>query len=537
MNFLGAAEFGPSGTVFKEPVEVSMKLTKTSDGSEISVFCYDEENKIWDYVTEATCEGNIAKFKVTHFSTYKCLNIGKATLEHYIDLVYEAYATGKPDSWITSTYLDYLLNEKHFMHYYQEFCGLYYEPCGILISGSYHLNGKEGDPNELVYLHGEDSTIGNCMGVGKVASLLSSYKECKSRITKAGNKKQTEEIYKQEIVYIMVSIDYKIITPTVDLSAAKTQLKKGESETVEVYCHYPKPTNPIYPDFPLSGYTLIILDGLEHYKVSTQEFTTKSDGKAKFKVTSKGTGEETIQVIFVVIDPAYTRSSGGYEFEVRVDSEITFGVDEGYKITGRIEEELEFEFKFFPYTVPYTILEQGFFKIQVSYDFDGNIFEEDDKEMSGTIYFRNFNINITTDRSVCQEITDEGTPIREEIYYKPLKITPVDVIKYEFTGPLNGTFPDLSINSDPDIDMAEIIETFSGDYWDDEEYSIALYLGQNLIGENVFLDFELVEGIRTVIKDVFKDTFVFFFIGERVDEPKEKTIQTITIQKNNNNEN
>jgi hypothetical protein len=104
------------------------------------------------------------------------------------------------------------------------------------------------------------------MGVGKVASLLSSYKECKSRITKAGNKKQTEEIYKQEIVYIMVSIDYKIITPTVDLSAAKTQLKKGESETVEVYCHYPKPTNPIYPDFPLSGYTLIILDGLEHYK-------------------------------------------------------------------------------------------------------------------------------------------------------------------------------------------------------------------------------------------------------------------------------
>ena len=63
----------------------------------------------------------------------------------------------------------------------------------------------------------------------------------------------------------------------------------------------------------------------------------------------------------------------------------------------------------------------GIFKIQVSYDFDGNIFEEDDKEMSGTIYFRNFNINITTDRSVCQEITDEGTPIRE-IYYKPLRL-------------------------------------------------------------------------------------------------------------------
>lgn len=79
MNFLGAAEFGPSGTVFKEPVEVSMKLTKVPNGSEISVFCYDEENKIWDYVTEATCEGDIAKFKVTHFSTYKCLDIGKAT--------------------------------------------------------------------------------------------------------------------------------------------------------------------------------------------------------------------------------------------------------------------------------------------------------------------------------------------------------------------------------------------------------------------------------------------------------------------------
>ena len=59
--------------------------------------------------------------------------------------------------------------------------------------------------------------------------------------------------------------------------------KKGESETVEVYCHYPKPTNPIYPDFPLSGYTLIILDGLEHYKVSTQEFTTKVMEKLSLK--------------------------------------------------------------------------------------------------------------------------------------------------------------------------------------------------------------------------------------------------------------
>lgn len=529
MNFLGAAEFGPSGTVFKEPVEVSMKLTKVPNGSEISVFCYDEENKIWDYVTEATCEGDIAKFKVTHFSTYKCLDIGKATLEHYIDLVYEAYATGKPDSWITSTYLDYLLNEKHFMHYYQEFCGLYYEPCGVLISGMYHLNGKEGNPDELVYLHGESSTIGNCMGVGKVASLLSSYQECK----KGTKGEQSEEINKQEIVHIMVSIHYKIITPTVDLSAAKTQLKKGESETVEVYCHHPKPTNPIYPDFPLPSYTLIIPDGLEHYTVSTQEFTTKSNGKAKFKVTSKGTGEETIQVIFVVIDPAYTRSSGGYEFEVRVDSEITFGVDEGYIITGRVEEELEFDFKFFPYVLPHTILEQGFFKIKVSYDFDGNIFEEEDKGMSGTIYFRNFNINITTNRSVCQEITDEGTPIREEIYYKPPEITPVDVITCEFTGPLNGTFPELTIFHEPSNSIAEIVGTFSGDWWDNEEYTIGILLGSNIMGDNLFMDFEFVEGTRTVTKNEFKDTIIFFFIGEKIGDNIEKTTQTITIQKKN----
>lgn len=45
MNFLGATEFGPSGTVFKEPVEVSMKLTKVPNGSEISVFVMTKKTK------------------------------------------------------------------------------------------------------------------------------------------------------------------------------------------------------------------------------------------------------------------------------------------------------------------------------------------------------------------------------------------------------------------------------------------------------------------------------------------------------------
>ena len=62
-EFLGGVEFGPDGTVFNEPVEVKMKLAEKTSNKSISVFCYDEEEDIWDFVTDASIEEGYAKFK------------------------------------------------------------------------------------------------------------------------------------------------------------------------------------------------------------------------------------------------------------------------------------------------------------------------------------------------------------------------------------------------------------------------------------------------------------------------------------------
>ena len=110
MGFLGAAEFQPSGTNFSQPVQVSINLTEIPSNDKISVFCYDEVNRIWDYVTEANCVGKKATFSITHFSKYQCLDITPDMLAKYVDIVNQAQSQNKSDAWITSTYKDYLVD-------------------------------------------------------------------------------------------------------------------------------------------------------------------------------------------------------------------------------------------------------------------------------------------------------------------------------------------------------------------------------------------------------------------------------------------
>ena len=75
MGFLGAIEFGPSGTTFDKPVEVSLKLTNTPIHNELTVFYYDEVDQYWNYSSKATINNDVATFEVNHFSKYEVLDL------------------------------------------------------------------------------------------------------------------------------------------------------------------------------------------------------------------------------------------------------------------------------------------------------------------------------------------------------------------------------------------------------------------------------------------------------------------------------
>ncbi len=70
-NALASVQFGPSGTVFNKESEVTIKLDKKPVTNSLSVYCYNKKTKEWDYVTDATLNGDYASFKIQHFSDYK----------------------------------------------------------------------------------------------------------------------------------------------------------------------------------------------------------------------------------------------------------------------------------------------------------------------------------------------------------------------------------------------------------------------------------------------------------------------------------
>ena len=200
-SFLGEIEFGPSGTKFKKDAEVTMKLSRTPSNSTISVFHYDEKNKIWDYVTDATVTDNTVKFKIKHFSKYRCVDISPEVLNKYFDIVKAAKKNKTSDKQITQSYADYLKNDVKVMDSYVEQNDHLYKACGFRIDGAYYINGEEGDPNELSKKFGKSNKKGNKYGLSKIGSSIYSYADYEK---KADGAKES-----QDIISIGVIIDYE----------------------------------------------------------------------------------------------------------------------------------------------------------------------------------------------------------------------------------------------------------------------------------------------------------------------------------------
>ena len=485
-NFLGAVEFGPSGTVFSQPVEVSLKMNSTPTNSTLSVFCYDPNNNIWDFVTEAGYSSGSATFEITHFSKYQVLDIDPEMFMIFVNLVHVAQETGQSDAWIHDSYETYLIEDKHVMDYYQEYDGYWYEPCGLRVFGKYQINGKEGNQGDLAIRIGNTNKAGNTYGVSNVGGLTVSRDEY--------NKSSSNS----EKIDVTVTIDYKIINPDLTLSATNTSVKKGESTTVNVYCHYAKPGNVIYPDIALAGYPLSVSQPT-HFTVDKVLITTNNSGRASFVATSQDGKEETLKVSF--------SDEGAYS-----EGKIKLNAENGYVISGHIVEEMFASYQMLQ-EQGIVKISDGYFKLGVEYDFEGQICE-DENGLTGSISVSNITASL---KQSLPAIDDQYDPwdnsyiARHQIniFEKVNNVLPsntsinfiCNVSSEDNMCSLSATSQSLKVAT---LSVSDHIVT-DGVYDVMDDDIVDDYYIQLSLSSGILLDFDLVEGTNTYTSANAKD--------------------------------
>ena len=425
MNFMGAVEFGPSGTTFDEDVQVTMKLSRKTENYEpkLSVFCYDEANDIWDFVSEASYSNSTkeATFAVRHFSKYQCLEITPAMLNKFNDLVYEAKASGYDDAWIMSNYEDYLVNEERVMDYYTEYEGLWYEPIGIFIHGDYQLNGVQGDQNVLNKQVGESNRVGNTYGVCQIAGQTVSRQEYDAA-------KQNGTT--QDLISVSVHLDYKMIKPDINVNCMPTILEKGETAYASVLTHYSNPNNKTFPDFTLPNYPLTLPYQLKHFSTDVDELTTNASGRGEFQITALEEGVEFIKVMFYV--EGYFGEYSANFLKVKCGGDFT--------ITGHIEQTWSGSFRYSDFmeealdeAVALTSL--GSFTITTKYEFKGMLdLGEDGTTCSGMIEFFNLELEFSCSDAVYEGWGDDGQYARIKLSHPDDEFISVAFGTYNFSG-------------------------------------------------------------------------------------------------------
>ena len=440
LGFLCGAEFGPSGTVFEKPVQVTLKLDKAPINDQLSVAYYDEENKLWECAAEATYSNNQVTFEVTHFSKYQVLDLPISVFNQYVYTVREAIRTNKSDSWITQTYLEYLLDDIHVMDYYGEYNGYVYYPVGFQINGQYAIDGKESDNNETTYRYGElnhaefSSTTDYCL----YGSMFSSYQEFKRQREQAAQENQ-------EIIDILLVVYYKMCKPIIDLTAPDTKLKKGESTTVTLHCHYRDSDNyfPNLRDIDLPYYKLTISDGLSHLKVDKKELTTNENGVDTFRVTSKDGKEETITVIFDVAG----------EYGQHAEGTIFFGEDKPgkYSFSGSIKQEVTGDYCWSETsrtrgdgnggTITDTI-DKGMLTVTIEYPIEGTITFDGERTCEGDFKMGPVQVKLNVTKAKWDYVLDHPFDSNKYMYYEH-NVTTVSLFESQ----------NITINEVPEIDF------------------------------------------------------------------------------------
>ena len=557
-QFIGGAIFGPSGTTFEKPVSVSLKLTKKPINKTLSVFCYDEENDVWDFVTEAKVKDGKANFEVVHFSKYKALDTSPEMYAKFVELVHYAKANKMDDAWIKDTYTNYLVNEKHVLDYYAEFCGLYYEPCGVSVSGFYHIDGKEGNPNDLITLVGKTNMVGNKYGLTLDGSLHISTNEF--------NLKRGKIHEYQEIIHVDVGLYYNMIKPTIDVTPGSGKLKAGKSLSVNVHCHYPNPTNILFPDFDLPYYNLTFPYILNHLTLDRREMYTDLNGNAHFKITSLDGKAEQVKVmfyeegIFGQYADAYVNILEDEEKTTKKNKTKKDNKKQTFNFTGHVvDEHVHYYSKIDPSHG------EGLFTVKIEYDIEGTFtFEEYDLNYTGytppketygdglgSFSIKNVTASVT---STPLHFSSEHETSTYKYYIDPITTVPYEFesIRYEFSRAFGFGSDDVTYayyGEEEEYNALEIIE-INGISSCDVNYYDNHYSGQcnvsidAMLSSPLILDFEFKEGTYTSTKtsDSFLGATTLYPSYPSIDEWRNeawpairkwetKTTQEITITK------
>lgn len=518
-GFLAGAEFYPSGTKFNKPVEVTMDLVSVPVNDEVSIFCYDEVNDIWDFVSTGSVNINqTVSFEVTHFSKYQALDITPAMLSKYFEIVKTALSEGLSDSWITETYRNYLIYDEHVMDYYQEFGGYYFEPCGMTISGSYETEDRDGNGDALIDTYGYENKKGEVYGYTKDASGVSSYQDyvdTRDNVTE-----------KKEIINVLVSLYYEIITPQIELTATKTKVEKDESTTVTAYCHYRKTGNVIYPDFELPGYYLTVENNV-HFSVNKEIIQTNFVGRASFVATAlDDKGKDDIKVRFEHLgdDPTSAQEN------------ILLEIGSGYTIYGTITQEMSFDFTIIT-TSSLSVVQVGKLNVIFTYDFEGQINDEEGI-LSAALSYKNADMSITGTDCITRHPT-AGTG-GYSLFRQFVSKTPVPAA-YSVLASKDANEV-VSIPSAGDsftIFKADL----QGDFYSNQgEFRESMYFNFDIKnGSDLLLDFALTPGEATYTSNKNKDKiYAGLLVGEEhiaecgleitITNIQEKTTQTITVE-------
>lgn len=322
LNFLSMAEFGPSGTQFSVPAEVTLELGKTPANKEVSIYCFNEEEKIWCYEGSASVNGTKATFNVSHFSKYVAMDITPGMMD-YFDVLVKAYAPD--DAKIISEFKDYLVNECDVMEYITIWKGFYYRPRHLLVSGDYYNNGVENE-NSLVDTSGKEYDEKNTL-FSITGSSTSCSSEYYKKVEEAKNSSENKYVSR-----CLASIQYEMIEPEISVTATNTELKVGESCQLRIWCIDPQ------GDLDLNDYPLSITTN-NSFSVSKTKVTTDAEGRAEVTVTRNSNEEGKITVTFDEkdTDGNPVTSSCVYTFDEIAEGN-NFNVVLTYKSTYFVEE-------------------------------------------------------------------------------------------------------------------------------------------------------------------------------------------------------
>lgn len=537
-GFLGGVEFGPDGTVFNSPVEVTMQLIDEPENEKVSIFCYDEEEDMWYFVTEAECTDKTAKFKLNHFSSYKAIDTRYEKYSRFETEVRNGKAAGLSDAQIFDNYMDYLLNQEKLMDKYIMIGGYWFKPCGVSANGDYVLNDNEGDPN---YLRGE---VGKSNEIKKdVTGVIGVGGGISSSMEFLKNKKKT--IDRQDSFYVCVTVYYEMIEPTIEVTAApSTSVRAGDKTMIWVFCYY--------EDLVMPNYELTLPFELKHFSTSTNKITTNSLGMANFMATGLDAGYDRIKVMFRYEDAIFAGMAGG----VYAAGYIDLSCDKPVKLSGKINEKTTYTFDKTPIDGYDYTEQEGVLEVGIEYDIDADLYiDELTGIFDGDLFIKNLTVNTNSTpikyhwsfgedshgtitqkiwaTNKIEELSDEKFAIVGTLKDGVLKFGQVDTMYFGLNGSitLSGTtnYSNIGVDHGESVDINDVYQ----------EATVVL-LG-------TLYDIKCEDGTTTVTKKEMKDSFTtsvistdeyFYGIELGRDQPEyalkelpapASTTQTITV--------